>query len=87
LTKVFDSKEFLQNWKQRKEKEEWLFAIAIVKAGLERQGNLDEAAEKEIASALQEFNISPEELQEYLQQNHRRLLRFLDSRHNCRNKD
>lgn len=87
MTKAFDSKEFLQNWKQRKEKEEWLFAIAIVKAGLEREGNLDEAAEKEIASALQEFNISSQELQEYVQQNRRKLLRFLDSRHNCRNKD
>ena len=81
MTKAFDSKEFLQNWKQRKEKEEWLFAIAIVKAGLEREGNLDEAAEKEIASALQEFNISPRELHEYLQQNRRKLLRFLNSRH------
>ena len=81
MTKAFDSKEFLRDWKQRKEKEEWLFAIAIVKAGLEREGNLDEAAEKEIASALQEFDISPQVLQEYLQQNRRKLLRFLDSHH------
>ncbi len=81
MTKTFDSKEFLQNWKQRKEKEEWLFAIGVVKAGLEREGNLDEAAEKEIALALQELNLSAQELQEYVQQNRRELLRFLDSRH------
>ena len=81
MTETFDSREFLQTWRQRKEKEEWLFAVAIVKVGLEREGNLDEAAEKEITSALREFDISEQELQEYLQQNRTKLLRFLDSRH------
>jgi hypothetical protein len=82
LARAFNSKDFLQSWKKSKEKrerEEWLFAIAVVKAGLQREGNLDEAAEKEIASALEEFDVSPEELEEYLQKNRRKLLRFLDS--------
>ena len=79
MSKTFDSREFLQNWKQRKEKEEWLFAMAVVKAGLEREGNFDHAAEEEISTALKELDISSEELEQYLEKNRDRLLRFLDS--------
>lgn len=79
LTETFDSKEFLDRWKRRKGKEEWLFAVAVVKAGLEREGNLDEEAKRQIATALNEFGISADELQEYLEKNRRKLLRFLDS--------
>lgn len=79
MTEAFDSTEFLERWKQRRGKEEWLFAVAVVKAGLEREGNLDEEAEEQIATALEEFGISADELQEYLEKNRRKLLRFLDS--------
>ena len=79
MGKTFDSRKFLERWKQRKGKEEWLFAIAIVRAGLEREGNLDEEAEKEIEAALRELDISPKTLQGYLEKNRERLLRFLDS--------
>jgi hypothetical protein len=79
LGKTFDSKKFLERWKQRKRKEEWLFALAIVKAGLEREGNLDQKAEQEIEAALRELDISPETLQDYLEKNRANLLRFLDS--------
>jgi hypothetical protein len=78
VSKAFNSKEFLERWKQQKEKEEWLFAVAIVKAGLERAGNLDEDAEHEIAAALEELDIGDKELSEYLEKNRRKLLRFLD---------
>ncbi len=80
MSKAFNSREFLERWRQLKDKEEWLFAVAVVKAGLEREGNLDEEAEREIAAALNEFNIEPEELGEYLKKNRGALLRFLDSR-------
>jgi uncharacterized protein YbcC (UPF0753/DUF2309 family) len=79
LTEAFDSTEFLERWRQRRGKEEWLFAVAVVKAGLEREGNLDEEAEEQIATALEEFGISADELQEYLEKNREKLLRFLDS--------
>lgn len=79
MSKAFNSKEFLERWRQEKDKEEWLFAVAVVKAGLEREGNLDEEAEQEIAAALEEFNIEQEELGEYLKKNRGALLRFLDS--------
>ena len=79
MGKTFDSKKFLERWKQRKRKEEWLFALAIVKAGLEREGNLDQKAEQEIEAALRELDISPETLQDYLEKNRAKLLRFLDS--------
>ncbi|RJP68064.1 MAG: hypothetical protein C4532_13585 [Candidatus Abyssobacteria bacterium SURF_17] len=75
----FDTKKFLERWKGRKDKQEWLFAIAVVKVGLEREGHLDEAAEQEIRQALGEFNISAEELEAYLQNNRDKLLRFLDA--------
>ena len=52
MSKPFDSKEFLARWKHQRNKEEWLFAVAVVQAGLERMGNLDKKAECEIAEAL-----------------------------------
>lgn len=78
----FDTKKFLDTWKQQKrdrEKEEWLFAAGIVTVGLEQEGNLDETAQREIKEALQEFEISPEELTEYLKKNRLQLLEFLNS--------
>jgi hypothetical protein len=80
LTRAFDSKKFLERWRTRKDKDEWLFVLAIVRVGLEREGNLDEAAEQELTTALNELDISREELSEYLEKNRRKLLRFLDSR-------
>ena len=79
VSKAFDSKKFLGRWRKRKDREEWLFAIAIVKAGLERESNLDAAAEEELATALDELDISAEELHRYLEENRSKLLRFLDS--------
>jgi hypothetical protein len=63
----------------KKEKEEWLFAIAVVKAGLQHEGNFDDAAEHELAGALDEFNLTAEELEQYLEKNRKKLLRFLQS--------
>ena len=80
MRKAFDSRKFIQRWKRGKDKKEWLFALAIVKAGLQREGNLDERAEKEIARALDELNISAEELRRYLDGNRAEVLRLLDSR-------
>ena len=80
LSKSFDSRKFLEQWKQQKEKEEWLFAVAVVAAGLEHEGNLDDAAQREIALTLNELDISAEELHEYLQKNRSKLHEFLDSR-------
>lgn len=77
MSKAFDSSNFLKQWKRKKEQ---LFALAVVRAGLERQGNLDAAAEQEISAALKEFDISEKEFRKYLQKNRRQLLRFLDSR-------
>lgn len=79
MQEKFDTRKFLEGWKARKDKQEWLFAIAVVRAGLEREGHLDEAAEQEIKEALGEFNISAEELEDYLENNRDKLLRFLDS--------
>ncbi len=79
MAKTFDSKAFVNLWKQRKEEEEWLFALAVVVAGLEREGNLDRAAEEEIAAACSELNIPEDALRDYLKKNRRKLLRFLDS--------
>ena len=79
MSKTFDSRKFLRRWKQRKGKEEWLFAIAVVKTGLEREGNLDAAAEKEIETALRELDISAEVLHDYMEENRAKLLRFLNS--------
>ncbi|MBI4832409.1 MAG: hypothetical protein HY801_12850 [Candidatus Lindowbacteria bacterium] len=82
MKKTFDAKKFLRLWKKHKEeeeKEEWLFAVAVVRAGLEYEGNYDLAAQEEIASALKQLHISPGELQQYLDENRSRLLRFLDS--------
>ena len=72
----FDTKRFLDTWK---EKGEWLFALGAVTAGLEREGNYDTAAAEEISAALRELNLSKEELQRYVKRNRRKLLRFLDS--------
>ena len=80
MRKAFDSRKFIQRWKRGKDKKEWLFALAIVKAGLQREGNLDERAEKEITRALDELNISAEELRGYLDRNRAEVLRLLDSR-------
>jgi hypothetical protein len=82
LKRTFDTKNFLRKWierKENKEKEEWLFAIAIVKAGLEREGNFDLAAQEEIASALRRFRIASDEFEEYLEENRYILLRLLES--------
>jgi hypothetical protein len=79
LAKTFDSKTFIKRWKQRKEEEEWLFALAVVVVGLEREGNLDGAAEEEIAAACSELDIPEDALRDYLEKNRRKLLRFLDS--------
>jgi hypothetical protein len=76
LGESFDTKKFLNEWK---EKGEWLFALGVVSAGLEREGNFDAAAAEEISSALRELNISKEELRKYVKRNRRKLLRFLDS--------
>ena len=78
MAKTFDSKTFIKQWNQRKE-EEWLFALAVVVTGLEQEGNLDGAAEEEIAAACGELDISEDMLREYLKKNRRKLLRFLDS--------
>jgi hypothetical protein len=78
VARIYSGKQLLQELRQRKEKEEWLFAIAVVKAGLEREGNWDTSAEKEIAEALAECRITPEEFDEYLKKNRTKLLRFLD---------
>ena len=80
MRKAFNSRKFIQRWKRGKDKKAWLFALAIVKAGLQREGNLDERAEKEIARALDELNISAEELRRYLDRNRTEVLRLLDSR-------
>ncbi len=79
VSKAFDSRKFLRRWRKRKDREEWLFAIAVVKAGLEREHNLNASAEEEIAAALDELDISVEELHRYLEENRTELLRFLDS--------
>lgn len=72
----FDTKKFLNEWR---EKGEWLFALGVVTAGLEREGNFDAAAEEEISAALDELKISKDELHRYVKRNRRKLLRFLDS--------
>ena len=79
MGKGFDSKEFLERWKQQREKDEWLFAVAVVKAGLERTGNFDKKAEREIAEALQQFDLKRDELDDYLEIHRSELLRLLDS--------
>ena len=76
MSEAFDSREFVRQWK---EKGEWLFALAVVTTGLERENNLDAAAKREISEALEEFNISEQDLRMYMQQNRREILRFLDS--------
>jgi len=47
--------------------------------GLEREGNLDDAAEEEIAAACSKLDIPEDALRDYLKKNRRKLLRFLDS--------
>jgi len=76
LGESFDTRQFLRDWK---DKGEWLFALGVVAAGLERGGNFDAAADKEISEALKELNIPKEELLRYVRNNRRELLRFLDS--------
>ena len=73
---AFDSGEFIRQWK---DKEGCLFALAVVTTGLERESNLDAAAEREISEALEEFNISEKDLRSYMKRNRREILRFLDS--------
>lgn len=79
LSGALDKSKFLEAWRQRQEKEQWLFAVAVVKAGLEREGNYDSAAREELSAALDEFDISPQELDEYLEENRVKLLQFLSS--------
>ncbi|MBI5116275.1 hypothetical protein HZA56_07345 [Candidatus Poribacteria bacterium] len=82
MRKIFDTKKFVRKWTERKEnevREEWLFVLAVVKAGLEHEGNYDLAAQKEIESALKHFRLSEGELQRYLEKNRDVLMRFLDS--------
>jgi hypothetical protein len=76
LGESFDTKKFLLEWK---EKGEWLFALGVVTAGLEREGNFDTAAAEEISAALEELKMSKDELRAYVKKNRRKLLRFLDS--------
>ena len=76
MSDAFDSREFIRQWK---DKEEWLFALAVAATGLERENNLDAAAEGEISEALKEFNISEKDLRGYMKKNRREILRFLDS--------
>lgn len=78
MTKAHRGRQLLEELKCRKNKEEWLFAIAIVKAGLEQEGNLDASAEHELAEALVECDISPDELERYLEKNRSKLLQFLN---------
>jgi hypothetical protein len=79
MAKLYDGKRLLRELRKKKEKEEWLFSIAVIKAGLEREGNLDAAAERELADALSQFDLTADELEDYLKKNRRKLLRFLDS--------
>lgn len=79
MARSYDGKRLLEELKRWREKEEWLFALAAVKAGLEREGNLDEEADEELAAALAECGITFEELDGYVKKNRRKLLRFLDS--------
>ncbi len=76
MSETFDSQEFVRQWK---DKEEWLFALAVVMTGLDRENNLDAGAEKEISEALEEFNLSEKDLRMYMKKNRREILRFLDS--------
>ena len=78
MARVFDGKRLLEELRQRKEKEELLFTLGVVRAGLEQEGNLDEAAEKELAEAAAGHGISLGDLQDYLKKNRRKLLRFLN---------
>jgi hypothetical protein len=81
LSESFDSRKFLGQWeKKKKDKSEWLFALAAVCVGLEREGNLDSKAEKEISTALRECEIPEKELDNYMRENRAEILRFLDSR-------
>lgn len=81
MSEPFDTRQFLDRLKNKKlkDKNEWLFALGVVAAGLEREGNLDAAANEEISAALKELKVSEEELRGYLKENRRKLLRFLDS--------
>lgn len=81
MSEPFDTRQFLDRWKDKKlkDKNEWLFALGVVAAGLEREGNLDAAANEEISAALKELKVSEKELHVYLKENRRKLLRFLDS--------
>jgi hypothetical protein len=79
MARLYDGRRLLRELRQKKEKEEWLFSIAVVKAGLEREGNLDAAAERELADALARFDLTPDELEDYLEKNRGKLLQFLDS--------
>lgn len=81
MSEPFDTRQFLDRWKDKKlkDKNEWLFALGVVAAGLEREGNLDAAANEEISAALKELKVSEKELRGYLKENRRKLLRFLDS--------
>ncbi len=76
MSESFDTRKFLRQWK---EKDERLFTLGVVAAGLEREGAFDEAARLEIAETLRELNLSEEELRAYLKKNRDELLRFLDS--------
>lgn len=81
MSEPFDTRQFLDRLKNKKlkDKNEWLFALGVVAAGLEREGNLDAAANEEISAALKELKVSEEELHVYLKENRGELLRFLDS--------
>lgn len=86
MSEPFDTRQFLDRLKNKKlknkklkDKKEWLFALGVVAAGLEREGNLDAAANEEISAALKELKVSEKELRGYLKENRRKLLRFLDS--------
>ncbi len=79
MKKPYDGKRLLEELKLHKDKQEWLFALGVVKAGLEREGNLDAAAEQELSDALVACGLTQKELRDYLKKNRRKLLDFLDS--------
>ena len=59
------------------EREERLFAFAAVHIGLEREGNLAEAA-KELRQCLRDVGLSEAKLREYLRDHGAGVIAFLD---------
>ncbi len=78
MSEPFDTRQFLDRLKNKKlkDKNEWLFALGVVAAGLEREGNVDAAANEEVSTALKELKVSAGELHVSLKENRRALRRF-----------